>query len=182
MGPAPAGLADGKMAHEIRRPSTHHLLSAGPRRIGCGGNTPPPVTVPTPHVPTVAEYARTEIEATNRQLEAGVLAKFTEDMHPGVTYREATLTSLRLTTIDGTNSAGVDGGNVSEVHAVFVVKWRGPVTQDGFTEVSLVYDRPAKVIKETKYLRSHAAINLNAIDWGAAGATLVQFALTRGLR
>lgn len=149
---------------------------------GCFGPPAPPSTAPTPKGPTVAEYTRREIAAMNEQLARGVLAKFTEDMHPGVAYREATLTSLRLTTVDGTNSAGIDGNNISEVHAVFVVKWRGPITQDGFTEVALVYDRPAKLIKEAKYLRSNAAINLNAIDWESVGATLVQAALTRGLR
>jgi hypothetical protein len=133
-------------------------------------------------VTTVAEYPRTGIAATNGLLATGVLAEFTEDVHPGVVYRAATLTSLRLTTVGGTDSAGVVGGNVSEVHAVVVVKWRGPVTRDGFTEVGLVYDRPAELVKGTKFLRSNAAIHLNAIDWKAVGTVLVQLALTRGVR
>jgi len=148
---------------------------------GCESRSPTSAVAPV-RIPTIEEYTHVEIASTNAQLATGTLRPMVENIHPGVSYSGASLTSLRLTTIDGTHSAGVDGANIAEVHTVIVLRWGGPFTADGFTEVLTVYDRPAKLVKETRFLRSNAAINLAEINWRDVGATLVLLALTRRLR
>lgn len=101
--------------------------------FGCGRGSPPALTEVQKHPPTVDEYMRVQIAGTNEQLAAQSLRDLVETIHPGVTYVSASLTSLKLTTVDGSGSAGFDGANISEVHTVVVLRWKGPLTSEGFT-------------------------------------------------
>lgn len=153
--------------------------------LGCGSGSPtalPEVQKIQKIPPTVDEYKRVQIAATNEQLAAHSLRDLVETIHPGVTYVGASLTSLNLTTVDGSGSAGFEGANISEVHTVVVLRWTGPLTSNGFTEILTVYDRPAKLVKETRYLRSNAIINLASINWVEAGLVIVKLGYSRGLR
>lgn len=77
--------------------------------LGCGRGSPTVIPEVQKSPPTVDEYKRVQIAATNEQIAAPTLRDLVETIHPGVTYVGASLTSLKLTTVDGSGNAGFDG-------------------------------------------------------------------------
>lgn len=72
-------------------------------------------------------------------------------------------------------TAGKNGSNVAQIDLVITVVWDGWIQKNGFTEFEISYDNQAKVVKETKYLRSSAVINIDTIDWTAVGYAVGEY-------
>ncbi len=61
---------------------------------------------------------------------------------------------------------------MSEITILLLLRWQGPITRDGFTELKVVYNVPGKLVVESKFLRSNAMYNLATVDWFKVGMTL----------
>ena len=103
---------------------------------------------------------------------SSTVKKSIEDIHPLVTYKRAIISEMRATTIDGSNNAGRQGENISDVEILVTFYWEGPVTKDGFTEVRFIYDYQGRQLKGRRFERSNAAINLATVDWFKFGMVL----------
>jgi hypothetical protein len=130
-----------------------------------------------PKGPSVEEYRAAVIAEMNRNLALSdnAVRKKIEDAHLTVTAKDASVTSCDIRTVDGSDRAGKNGSNVAEIDCVITVKWDGWIQHDGFTEFEIVYDNQTKTVKETKYLRSNALINIDTIDWSAVGYAVGQY-------
>lgn len=94
------------------------------------------------------------------------------DAHVTVTVTSATVSACRVYTVDGSNKAGKNDSNISEIDIVYTVNWHGIIQKNGFTEFELDYDYINKKVKDAKYLRSNALINLDTVDWFGVGEEL----------
>lgn len=96
-----------------------------------------------------------------------------EGIHPLVTFKKATVKSMRPTrTVDGSDKPGPGGKNVSEVELVVTYEWSGPITTDGYTDVRHIVDWSAHKIRGNEFLDTNAAINLEEVDWFGLGMVL----------
>jgi len=124
--------------------------------------------------PTVEEFLQEHRKAfaddllTNKKW-----ANFVEGLHLTVTCKAATLRSLKATTIDGSDNAGFDGDNISEIDMIVTFQWDGVITKDGYTDVEIVLDYQNGRILRQDVLDSNALINTMNIDWKSLGATLL---------
>lgn len=97
---------------------------------------------------------------------------FVENIHPWVTYKRAVISEMHAVTIDGSNIAGRQGENISEVEMLVTFYWEGPVTKDGFTEVRFNYDYQGQQFKGQRFERTNAKINLATVDWFKVGIAI----------
>jgi hypothetical protein len=120
---------------------------------------------------TVQEYIQDERAKLEKQLneKGNEFAKHIENIHVTVTYKGAHVKSMTASTIDGSNNAGPNGRNISEVDMVLTAYWEGMVQKDGYTELRLVYDAQGGVIKAVEYQRSNALFNAATVDWFKVG-------------
>jgi len=96
-----------------------------------------------------------------------------ESIHPLVTFKKATVKSMRPTrTVDGSDKPGPGGRNISEVELVVTYEWSGPITTDGYTDVRHIVDWSAHKIRGNEFLDTNAAINLDDVDWFGLGMVL----------
>ena len=96
-----------------------------------------------------------------------------EGIHPLVTFKKATVKSMRPTrTVDGSDKPGTGGRNISEVELVVTYEWSGPITTNGYTDVRHIVDWNAHKIRGTEFLDTNAAINLDDVDWFGLGIVL----------
>jgi hypothetical protein len=98
--------------------------------------------------------------------------QYIEGIHPLVTYKRAAISEMRVATVDGLDSVGSRGENISEVEILVTFYWEGPVTKDGFTEVRFNYDYQGHQLKAKHFERSNAAVNLDTVDWFKVGVQL----------
>lgn len=94
------------------------------------------------------------------------------DAHVTVTVTGASVSSCRVHTVDGSNKAGKNESNISEVDIIYTVNWKGIIQKNGFTEFEVDFDWINKKVKDAKYLRSNALINLDTVNWFEVGAAL----------
>ena len=123
---------------------------------------------------SVGEYRDQLIAEVNHDLENpdNPIRRKIENAHVTVTAKSANVTSCSVYTVDGSNNAGKNGGNVSEIDMVITVMWDGWIDKNGFTEFEVDYDNQNRVVKNSKYLRSSAMINLDTVDWYSVGTTV----------
>lgn len=123
---------------------------------------------------TVQEYIQTERAKLEKQLneKGNEFAKHIENIHLTVTYKGAKVKSITATTVDGSNYAGPNGKNISEVDMVLTAYWEGLVQKDGFTEMRLVWDTQGGVAKAVEYQNSNAIFNAATVDWFKVGWTV----------
>jgi hypothetical protein len=126
---------------------------------------------------SVEKYRERVIAFENQQLESSdnLIRKQIEDAHVTVTAKSARVTACRMLTIDGTDNAGKYGSNIAEVDFVITVIWDGWIQKGGYTEVEIDYDPQNKVVKQTKYLRSNALVNLDNVNWFQVGFDLGKY-------
>ena len=86
---------------------------------------------------------------------------YIESTHPLVTFKGATIDSADVTTRDGSQSAGVNGSNVSEIDFVVTYFWRGPVQENGQTKVRHLLDFPSKQMKDSRIIETTALATLD---------------------
>lgn len=120
---------------------------------------------------SVESYRTRLVAGVNQKLELNNngIRKRIEGAHLTVTAKSAKVTSCVIRTIDGSNNAGREGSNVSEVDMVVTVFWDGYFQKNGYTELQVIYDAQNKSVKETKYLKSNAVFNMEKIDWFSVG-------------
>jgi hypothetical protein len=122
---------------------------------------------------TVEGWIKKEtVELSNKLSTSSDWKSHIEDIHPFVTYRRLSISQILAKTVDGSNIAGRNGENISELDILITFYWEGPITKDGFTEVRFIYDVKGQALKSTKYERSNAAVNLATVDWFKTGAML----------
>lgn len=97
------------------------------------------------------------------------IRKKIENAHMTVTAKGASVSSCSVQTIDGTENAGKNGSNVSEIDIIYTVTWDGWFQKDGYTEFEVDYDNQNRMVKNTKYLRSSALFNADTINWVEVG-------------
>lgn len=123
---------------------------------------------------TVAAYRTRVIAELDRDLQRkdhGVRKRI-ESAHVTVTARGASVTQCTVKTIDGTEIAGHNGSNVSEITLVITVSWDGFIQKGGYTEFMLVFDPRTEVVKEAKFLSSNATFNWETTDWFKVGEVI----------
>jgi hypothetical protein len=127
-----------------------------------------------PHSESVEEYQEKLIASVNQELAQSdnPIRKKIEAAHVTVTAKSARVTHSYVETVDGSSNAGRNGRNVSDINIVITVMWDGLIQKDGYTEFEIVYDSQNKVVKEAKYLRSNALVNIDNIDWFGIGVQI----------
>lgn len=103
------------------------------------------------------------------------IRKRIEDAHMTVTVKSASVTSCNVQTVDGSDHAGLNDRNISEIDVVITLVWDGWIQKDGYTEFEVSYDYQNKTVKETKYLKSNALINMETVDWFSVGYSVGEF-------
>jgi hypothetical protein len=123
---------------------------------------------------TVEAYRQRVIAQVNQALldPADPVRQRIESAHVTVTATSARVTSCVVRTVDGGDKAGKNDRNISEVDLVITVFWEGWIQKDGFTELEILYDVQAGRVKETKFLRSNAMVNLETTNWFAVGSAI----------
>jgi hypothetical protein len=140
-----------------------------------GRNTGATSTVPVENAnQSLQSYVQSERKEIERELNRlpNDFGKHIENIHLTVTYKQARVKSIEATTVDGSNNAGTNGDNISEINVVITAYWVGKVQQNGFTEIRLVYDPVNKNPKRTEYLNSNALFNSETVDWFKVGWTI----------
>jgi hypothetical protein len=120
---------------------------------------------------TVDQYRNSVITEINQDLMDAnhSVRKRIESAHLSVVAKSAKVTSCKIKTIDGSDKAGKDGSNVSEVDVVITVIWDGIIQTDGYTEFQIVYDNQNNTVKEARFLNSNAMFNWETVDWWSVG-------------
>jgi hypothetical protein len=126
---------------------------------------------------TVGYYQQQLISGINQMLERpeNPIRKRIEDAHVTVTAKSAKVSACTVYTVDGSNYTGEHDSNISEIDLVITVIWDGWLQQKGYTEFEIVYDAQNKIVKETKYLRSSAKVNMETVNWFAVGYTIGEY-------
>lgn len=125
---------------------------------------------------TVEEYIQDNRESLEQVLKTipNFISEQIEIIHFGVTYKGGHVNSMTARTVDGSNIAGANGSNISEVTVAFTLYWEGFVEKKGFTEMEYVFDVRGEepIVKSVNYGRSNAMWNLKTIDWFKVGARI----------
>ena len=123
---------------------------------------------------TIQQYIQRERPKLEKDLNTpgNNFAQYIENIHLTVTYRGATVKSMAVRTIDGSDTVGPDGNNLAEVDMVITAYWDGQLHKNGYTEVRLVYDPQAEQLKKVEQVDSSAWINTEKIDWTQVGYVL----------
>lgn len=137
-----------------------------------GGGSTPPNEIPGTY--TVKDYIQDERQKLEQQLNTkpNDFGKHIENIHVTVTYKGGHVKSMTAKTVDGSNIAGPNGSNISEVDVVITAYWDGYLQKNGFTEMELLYDARGDTLKSVKYLDSNAVFNLTTVDWFKVGFTI----------
>jgi len=124
--------------------------------------------------PTMVEWKDAQRQRMNAELASSPKLKpYIESIHPLVTFTGASLKTLSVKTVDGTERVGRGGSNIAEVEFVVTYHWEGPVQKNGYTEVLYVWDNQSNQLKYSRYLDTTATVNLDNIDWIEVGKALV---------
>jgi hypothetical protein len=102
---------------------------------------------------------------------------YIEGTHPLVTFKGANVGSVELTTCDGSQNAGSNGSNVSEIDFVVTYYWRGPVQENGHTVVRHLLDFPSKQMKDSKIIETTALVTIDDASLTQLGMFLVPLLL-----
>lgn len=110
----------------------------------------------------VDEFARRwQAQHTQELMRSPDVKSFIESTHPLVTFKGVTIDSVDVTTRDGSQSAGVNGGNVSEIDFVVTYFWRGPVQENGQTKVRHLLDFPSKQMKDSRIIETTGLVTID---------------------
>ena len=91
-----------------------------------------------------------------------------------MTAKSGKVTTCSVRTVDGSDNAGKNGSNVSEIDLVITVNWDGWIQKGGYTEFEMDYDNQNKVVKKTAFLRSNATIDWPKVNWFKVGFVIGQ--------
>lgn len=101
--------------------------------------------------------------------------KYVEKAHVSVTVSEAHVKTCCVTTVDGSNLAGEDDSNISEVRMVVHCSWDGKVHKGGHTDVEITLDKRMGKVTNTRIVDTDALVNTEDPDfWITVGAALLE--------
>ena len=130
---------------------------------------------------TVAEFCQKAEQKINMSLQSddSPIKRKVENAHLTVTVRDAYVSSMRVTTKDGSNSAGdATGSNVRSMKVTITTKWDGLFHKNGTTIVDLSYERVRDKwqVTDAKITYTDAWINIEDPEfWFVVGSALVVF-------
>ena len=124
----------------------------------------PPVQQSQPE--TAAQCKEKMVQNLNAELENPDcnVRKFIEDAHLTVKVSKAYVMSCDIKTLDGSDSAGVDGSNVQELDFTVRFFWEGMV-DDGHTDAEFVIDIKAGKVLKAEIKESTALVNVTGSDF-----------------
>jgi len=126
----------------------------------------------------IDEFARRwRAQQTHELTQSPDVKAYIESTHPLVTFKGATVDSVNVTTRDGSPSAGLNGGNVSEIDFVVTYFWRGPVQDNGRTTVRHLLDFPSKQMKDSKIIDTTALVTMDDESLTQLGMFLIPLLL-----
>ena len=113
---------------------------------------------------SVGEYSKRLEQKLNKDLSDpnNAVRRRVESAHGTVDVTSAYISKIRIVTKDGSDNAGVDGSNVSEVHVNIMTYWDGIFHKDGYTEFYANIDMASGQPKGKKagIVRTNAWINM----------------------
>lgn len=129
-------------------------------------------------IPTKADYIKAFLADTQEMLKdpKNVFFKYVEESHLTVKAKGASIKNCSVDTIDGSDSAGLNGENISRIYLCVTVSWDGNVHKDGYSDVSVIIDPHQNKILEGKISNSNAAIDVNdPALWQGLGEAILLF-------
>jgi hypothetical protein len=128
------------------------------------------------HIPTKDAYAR-RVTATLNEAMANdpdnVFFKAVERAHVSVTAKSGKVTGCDVQTIDGRNTVGSDGSNLSSVKIQVTVYWDGVLHSNGRTVMEFVYDFPRQRFIPGEIVETDAFVNITDPNWWGGVASIV---------
>lgn len=123
---------------------------------------------------SVADYRRDMVREINNELASpnSALKKFIEDAHWTVDVTSAKVVECKVTTMDGSDNAGRNGSNVSQVSMLIRFQWKGFV-DTGRTDFRLVLDVPNDTVMQASIVYTDAMVNTQDIGFWWDLGTLV---------
>jgi hypothetical protein len=97
------------------------------------------------------------------------IRKKIENAHWTVKSTSARVTACSAYTVDGSDRAGKDYSNISEVDFIVTTFWDGIFQKGGFTEIRMTIDAKSGQVKTCAYAGGNAMFNVDEIDWGKVG-------------
>lgn len=89
-----------------------------------------------------------------------------ENAHWTVKTTSARVTGCSVYTVDGSDRAGKDCANISEIDCVVTAFWDGVIQKGGYTEIRMSIDGRTGQLKSCAYVGGNALFNAEEIDWG----------------
>ena len=125
---------------------------------------------------TVAEYGEELEWRINNELASSRndLRRRVENAHVTVTVRSAYVSDLRITTKDGSNTAGADGKNIRRIYLEITTRWDGFIHKNGCTVLGMEYENVNGKMKPTdvRIIRTDALVNTEDPEfWGEIAGT-----------
>jgi hypothetical protein len=126
----------------------------------------------------IDEFARHwRAQQTHELTQSSDVKAYIESTHPLVTFKGATVDSVNVTTRDGSQSAGVNGANVTEIDFMVTYFWSGPVQENGHTKVRHLLDFPSRQMKNSKIIETTALVTIDDESLTQLGMFLIPLLL-----
>lgn len=126
--------------------------------------------------PTVAEFQKDFCRKVDKELSSrdNDIRKRIEAAHATVTVKDAYVSFCRMTTRDGSDNAGRNGSNISNVNFTIHTVWDGIFHKNGYTDLQIVLDVHGDKadVRTSEIVDTNAMINVEDPNfWYAVGAT-----------